>query len=181
MLIEIFKTVLIALRSVFRSRAVLLAENVVLRQQIIVLQRSVAKPRIRRRDLIVLAFAARMFGEVLKAVTIVRPETVVRWHRSFWHLIWRKESRRPVGRPPADADLRGLIWRFWTENPLWGEDKIAAELGKLGYKVSSPNIDRRTCRGTVVSPGPRLSASTVVMLTRPKPEKLSSVTGYWSP
>jgi hypothetical protein len=61
MLVEIFKTVLSALRSVFRSRAALLAENVVLRQQIIVLQRSVAKPRIRRRDRIVLAFAARMF------------------------------------------------------------------------------------------------------------------------
>jgi hypothetical protein len=136
MLIEIFKTALSALRSVFQSRAALLAENVVLRQQIIVLQRSVPKPRIRARDRVVLALAARLFGTVLKAITIVRPETVVRWHRSFWRLIWRKKSGRPVGRPPADADVRTMIRRHWKENPLWGEDRIAGELCKLGYKVS---------------------------------------------
>jgi transposase InsO family protein len=135
MLIEILKTVLGALRSLFRSRALLLAENLVLRQQVAVLRRSVPKPRIRARDRVLFALAARLFGEVVHAVAIVRPETVVRWHRSFWRLIWRKTSGRSVGRPPADADLRGLIRRFWTENPLWGEDRIAGELGKLGYKV----------------------------------------------
>jgi transposase InsO family protein len=140
MIREMLKTTLAALRSAFCSRAVLLAENVVLRQQIVVLQRSVAKPRIRTRDRVVVALAAHIFGEVVKAVTIVRPETVVRWHRSFWRLIWRRKSQRPVGRPPADADLRVLIRRFWTENPLWGEDKIAAELGKFGYKVSPRTV-----------------------------------------
>jgi hypothetical protein len=83
MLIEILKTIMGALRSLFRSRAVLLTENLVLRQQIVVLQRSVPKPRIRKRDRVLLALAARIFGEVVHAVTIVRPETVVRWHRSF--------------------------------------------------------------------------------------------------
>ena len=135
MFIEILKTVLGALRSVFQSRAALLAKNFVLRQQIVVLRRFVPKPRIRARDRVVLALAARVFGSVLQAITILRPATVVRWHRSFWRLIWRKRSGRPVGRPPADADLRGLIRRVWKENPLWGEDKIVAELGKLGYKV----------------------------------------------
>jgi hypothetical protein len=142
MFIEVLKTVLGALRSAFLSHAALLAENAILRQQIIVLQRSVPKPCIRARDRVVLALAARLFGSVLKAITIVRPGTVVRWHRSFWRLIWRKKSGRPVGRPPADADLRGLIRRFWKENPLWGEDKIAAELGKLGYKVSPRTVAR---------------------------------------
>jgi len=140
MIVEAFRTMLSALRSIFQSRAALLAENVVLRQQIVVLQHSVAKPRIRARDRFVLALAARLFGSVLKAVTIVRPGTLVRWHRSFWRLIWRKQSARPVGRPPANADLRGLIRRFWKENPLWGENKIAAELGKLGYKVSPRTV-----------------------------------------
>jgi hypothetical protein len=121
MFIETFKTVLAALRSAFVSRAALLAENAVLRQQLVVLPRSVPKPRSRARDRVVLPLAARLFGSVLKAITIVRPETVVRWHRSFWRLIWRKKSARPVGRPPADADLRGLIRRLWKENPLWGE------------------------------------------------------------
>jgi hypothetical protein len=112
MLIEILTTVMGALRSLFRSRAVLLTDNLFLRQQIIVLQRSVPKPRIRKRDRVLSALAARNFGEVVKAVTIVRPETVVRWHRFFWRLLWHGKSQRPVGRPPADADLRILIRRF---------------------------------------------------------------------
>jgi hypothetical protein len=136
MLVEILKTVLSALRSIFQSRAALLAENVVLRQQIIVLHRSVPKPRLRARDRVVLALTVRVFGSVLKALTIVRPETVVRWHRSFWRLLWRRKSGRPVGRPPADADLRTMIRRYWKENPLWGVDRIAGELCKLGYKAS---------------------------------------------
>jgi hypothetical protein len=119
MFAEIFKTVLAALRSAFRSRAALLVENAVLCQQIIVLRRSVPKPRIRARDRVVLALAARVFSSVLNAIIIVRPKTVVRWHRSFWRLLWRRKSRRPVGRPPADADLWTLIRRFWTENSLY--------------------------------------------------------------
>ena len=137
---EILKTVLGALRDTLRSRAGLLTENVVLRQQIIVLRRSVAKPRIRAKDRVLFALAVRMFGEVVNAIAIVRPETVVRWHRSIWRLVWRGKSQRPVGRPPADADLRVLIRRFWTENPLWGENRIAGELGKLGYKVSPRTV-----------------------------------------
>ena len=140
MLVEILKAMLGALRSIVQSRAALLAENIVLRQQIIVLQRSVTKPRFRARDRAVLALAARLFSSTLNAVTIVRPETVVRWHRSLWRLIWRRRSQRPVGRPPADADLRTLIRRFWKENPLWGENRIAAELGKLGYNVSPRTV-----------------------------------------
>ena len=140
MLVEILKTVLRALRSIFQSRAALLTENVVLRQQLLVLQRSVTKPRLRARDRVVFALAARVFASVLKAITIVRPETVVRWHRSFWRLLWWRKSGRPVGRPPADVDLRTLIRRFWIENSLWGEDRIAAELGKLGYNVSSRTV-----------------------------------------
>jgi hypothetical protein len=69
-------------------------------------RREIGKPRIRARDRVLFALAVRMFGEVVHAVAIVRPETVVRWHRSFWRLIWRRKSGRPVGRPPADADLR---------------------------------------------------------------------------
>jgi len=140
MFTEIFKTVLIALRSAFRSRAALIAENAVLRQQIIVLRRSVPKPRIRARDRVVLALAARVFGSVLNAIIIVRPKTVVRWHRSFWRLLWRRKSRRPAGRPPADADLRTMIRRYWKENPRSGEDRIAGELRKLGYKVSPRTV-----------------------------------------
>ena len=71
---------------------------------------------------------------------IVRPDTVIRWHRSLWRLFWRRRSRRPVGRPPIDADTRALIRRMWIENPLWGEDVIAAELAKLGHHVSPRTV-----------------------------------------
>ena len=140
MLIEILKTVLSALRSAFRSRAALLAENVVLRQPLIVLRRSVAKPRVRARDRVLLALVTRVFAKVLKAVIIVRPETVVCRHGSFWRLVWRRKSGRPVGRLPADSDLRTMIRRLWTENPRWGEDRIAGELRKLGYKASPRTV-----------------------------------------
>ena len=140
MLIEIVKTVLGALRSLFRSRALLLAENLVLRQQVAVLRRSVPKPRIRVRDRVLFALVARVFGEVVHAVAILRPETVVRWHRSFWRLVWRKKSGRPVGRPPIDADTRALIRRMWKENPLWGENVIAGELAKLVHHVSPRTV-----------------------------------------
>jgi putative transposase len=83
MLIEIHKTVLSALLSAFRSRAAVLAENVVLRQQLVVLRRSVAKPCVRARNRVLLALVTRLLDKELKAVNIVRSETVVRWHRSF--------------------------------------------------------------------------------------------------
>jgi hypothetical protein len=86
MFIEVFKTAMSALRSAFRSRAALLVENAVLRQQIIVLRRSVPKPRIHARDRVLLALAARVFRSVLNAIIIVRPKTVLRWHRSSWRL-----------------------------------------------------------------------------------------------
>ena len=140
MFIEVFESVMSALRSAFRSRAALLVENAVLRQQIIVLRRSVPKPRIRARDRVVLALAARTSGSVLNAIIIVRPKTVVRWHRSHWRLLWQRKSRWPVGRPPADADLRTMIRRLWTENPLWGENRIAGELRKLGYEASPRTV-----------------------------------------
>ena len=61
-------------------------------------RREIGKPRIRARNRVRFALSVRMFGEVVHAVAIVRPETVVRWHRSFWRLIWRKKSGRSVGR-----------------------------------------------------------------------------------
>ena len=70
----------------------------------------------------------------------MRPETVLRWHRFLWRLLWRRRSQRRVGRPPIDADTRALIRRMWKENPLWGEDVIAAELAKLGHPVSARTV-----------------------------------------
>lgn len=127
-------------RDAFRGRAKLVAENALLRQQVIVLKRGAPRPRLKPRDRWSIAAVAKAFPVLLDAVIIVRPETVIRWHRSLWRLLWRRRSRRPVGRPPVDADTRALIRRMWKENPLWGEDVIAAELAKLGHHVSPRTV-----------------------------------------
>jgi hypothetical protein len=128
------------LMSVLRSRAALLAENALLRQQVIVLRRAAPPPRLKARDRLAISAMTTVFPSLLAAVAIVRPETVLRWHRSFWRLLWRRRSRRPVGRPPIDAETRALIRRMWKENPLWGEDLIASELAKLGHDVSPRTV-----------------------------------------
>src|SRR5207253_2557727 len=75
---------------------------------------------------------------LLDAVIVVKPETVIRWHRTGWRLLWRWRSRRPRGRPPIDLDLRHLIRRMWRENATCGEDLIRGELAKLGAKHLPP-------------------------------------------
>jgi transposase InsO family protein len=87
-----------------------------------------------------MAALTKIFPALLDAVTIVRPETVIRWDRGLWRRLWRRRSQRPVGRPPIDTDARALIRRMWTENPLWGENVIAGELAKLGHHVSPSTV-----------------------------------------
>ena len=145
MLREAVKALLAALCDLFRSRSVLLAENTLLRQQVILLNRATPHPRLKARDRFTIGAITKLFPSLVAAVPIVRPDTVIRWHRSLWKLIWRRRSRRPVGRPPIDADTRALIRRMWTENPLWGEDVIAAELAKLGHHVSPATTRNSTC------------------------------------
>ena len=140
MIRELVTSLLAVGLGILRSRAALLAENALLRQQLIVLRRAAPHPRLKRRDRLAIASFSRLFPALLDAVTIVRPETVLRWHRSLWNLLWRWQSRRIVGRPPIDADTRALIRRMWKENPLWGENLIAGELAKLGHHVSPRTV-----------------------------------------
>jgi transposase InsO family protein len=140
MIRELVTSLVAVVLGILRGRAALLAENALLRQQLIVLGRVAPHPRLKTRDRLAIASISRLFPALLDAVTIVRPETVIRWHRSLWKLLWRRRSRRPVGRPPIDANTRALIRRMWKENPLWGEDLIAGELAKLGHNVSPRTV-----------------------------------------
>jgi hypothetical protein len=79
----------------------------------------------------------RWFPSVLKAITIIRPETLVRWHRAGFRQYWRWKSRSLGGRPKIAADLRALIRQMSAENPLWGAPRIHGELLKLGFEVRS--------------------------------------------
>ena len=142
MLREVTKAVLATLRDTLRSRAALVAENTLLRQQVIVLHRAAPHPRLKPHDRFTVSAITKLFPSLVAAVPIVRPAIVIRWHRSFWKLLWRRRSRQPVGRPPIDVDTRALIRRMWTENPTWGEDQIAAQLAKFGHYVSPRTVSK---------------------------------------
>lgn len=124
------------LRVLFRSRASLAAENLALRQQLLVLHRSVKRPKVRRSDRIFWAWLSRLWSPWRSALLIVQPDTVVRWHRHGFRLYWRWKSRKKLGRPKIDAELRRLIRRLSQENPTWGAPRIWSELLLLGHNVA---------------------------------------------
>ena len=109
---EVAKSIFGVLADIVRSRAALVAENTLLRQQVVVLQRAKPHPHLKLRDRFTIAAVTKLFPSAVNAVAIVRPETAIRWHRSFWRLLWRHRSCGPVGRPPVDADTRALIRRM---------------------------------------------------------------------
>jgi hypothetical protein len=82
----------------------------------------------------------RWVPSILQVLTIIRPETLVRWHRAGFRRYWRWQSRRREGRPQIDAELRNLIRRMSIENPLWGAPPIHRELLKLGFELTQSSV-----------------------------------------
>jgi transposase InsO family protein len=127
--------------SPFKSKSRLEAENAALRHQLIVLQRRVrGRVQLTNGDRLFLVQLYRWFPSVLRAVTIIRPETLVRWHRAGFRRYWRWKSGSLGGRPKIAADLRALIRRISAENPLWGAPRIHGELLKLGFEVAQSSV-----------------------------------------
>ena len=117
--------VLAVLASPFKSNIRLEAENAVLRHQVIVLRRKLkGRARLTNHDRWFFVQLYRRFPSILQVLTVVRPETVVRWHRTGFHLYWRWKSRSRGGRPPIETDLRLLIRRMSIENPVCTENPI---------------------------------------------------------
>ena len=137
-LIHLLASLLIA---PFRAKLALEAENAALRQQIIILRR-----RLRRRlklsnaDRLFFVWLYRLFPSISRALLIIRPDTLVRWHWAGFRCYWRWKSRGRVGRPRVDYELRGLIRRMNAENPLWGAPRIHGELLKLGFHVAQSTV-----------------------------------------
>src|SRR2546425_9750227 len=112
-------------RAMLRSRGDLVAENLLLRHQLAVLTRPTRKrPRLRARDKLVWVIARLVRRDWRKHVLVVRPETVVRWHRQGWQLFWRWRSRAQIGRPRLSAKVRELIATMECNNPRWGAERI---------------------------------------------------------
>ena len=127
--------------SPFKSKIRLEAENAVLRHQLTVLRRKVrGRVQLSNDDRLCLIWLYRWFPWILKAITIIRPETLVRWHRAGFRRYWRWKSRSLGGRPQVDAGLRALIRRISVDNPLWGAPRIHGELLKLGFEVAQSSV-----------------------------------------
>ena len=125
----------------FKSRRHLEAEILVLRHQLSVLQqRAPRRLHLRWADRALFIWLYRRCPRILDAVTIVRPETVVRWHRMGFAAYWRWKSRPRGGRPRIGKEVRDLIRRMSIENPLWGAPKIHGELLKLGFDVAQSTV-----------------------------------------
>jgi putative transposase len=143
-MIAILVALLGALRSGLRSRLELEAEILALRHQLAVLQRAAPKClRLRRADRLFWVVCSTLWPNWRQAVQIVRPATVVRWHRRGFAIFWRWKSRpRRAGRPPVAPDLRALIRQMSEANPLWGAPPIHGERLKLGLDVSQTTVTK---------------------------------------
>ena len=133
--------VLAALASAFKSKIRLEAENAALRHQLIVLRRKLrGRVKLANSDRWFFIQLYRWFPSILKVLTVIRPETLVRWHRAGFRSYWRWKSRSLGGRPQIDSDLRALIRRMSVENSLWGAPRIHGELLKLGFEVAQSSV-----------------------------------------
>jgi transposase InsO family protein len=142
-------------RALLVNSAAVSLENVALRHQLVALQRSVGRPRLRRRDRIFWVGLSRLWAGWRSSLVIVQPATVLAWHRQAFLLYWRWKSQRcPAGRPPIDLKIRTLIRRMARENPTWGRRRIQAELRFLGYEVAGLTVAKYMRR-----PSPRPSSS----------------------
>src|SRR3979411_377717 len=133
--------------SPFKTGARLEAEIALLRHQLNVLRRQAPlKPRLTVADRLVFVWLYRLFPSVLNAVTIVQPETVIRWHRTGFRLYWRWKSRSRGGRPKIPGEIRRLIREMSLANRLWGAPRIHGELLKLGIEVAQSTVAKYMAR-----------------------------------
>ena len=129
------------------SRASREAEILVLRQQLMVLSRKSRKRvRLQNIDRLVLVWLYRIFPSMLDAIVVIKPETVIRWHRRGFQAYWHWKSRRLGGRPKIAREIRDLIRRMNRENPLWGAPRIHGELLMLGIEVAESTVGRYMVR-----------------------------------
>ena len=103
---------------------------------IILSRKSPSRVRLRNIDRLMFVWLYRCFPSILNAITVVKPETVIQWHRRGFRAYWHGKSRRRVGRPKTDREIRDLIRRMNHENPLWGAPRIHGELLMLGIEVA---------------------------------------------
>jgi putative transposase len=144
----------IFLRALVTGPAAIALENLALRHQLLVLQRSVGRPRLSRWDRIFWVWLSRVCGSWRSSLVVVQPATVLAWHRKGFQLYWRwKSTRSGVGRPKLDAEIRHLIQQMARDNPTWGRRRIQAELALLWHEFAELTI-AKYMRRTIPRPAP---------------------------
>jgi putative transposase len=142
-----------AIVDVSRSKAALVAENALLRQQVIVLRRQVKRPTFKARDRVLLVLLARLARGWQAALLVVQPDTLLHWHHQGYRFLWRATSATAAKRPQVAPETVALIQRMAEENRLWGAERIRGELLKLGVRVGKRTVQRHMCG--IRSPRPR--------------------------
>ena len=127
-----------------RPRSELVLEYALLRQQLIVLQRHAKRPRITRRDRMLMVLLASKLRRWKETLIIVQPDTLLRWHRDLFRWVWKPKSRAKGrrGREPLTTEDVALIKQLAKENRSWGAERIRGELLKMGKKVSNSTIQK---------------------------------------
>jgi transposase InsO family protein len=144
---DLLKLIWYAVAGLFRSRAALQTEILALRHQLNVLRRRAPKRvAVSNIDRLVFAGLYRMAPDVLDAVKILKPETIIRWHRAGFRAWWRWKSRPRGGRPRTPDQIRQLIREMSVANPLWGAPRIHGELLKLGIDVGQTTVAKYMAR-----------------------------------
>ena len=132
---------------IFADRAALHTEILALRQQVSVLKRQRPRPLLGKADRVFWVILSCLWPGWRHALVIVRPETVIGWHRKAFKLFWTWKSRRgKPGRPPVSREIRHLVRRMSRENTRWGAPRIHGELLKLGFSISQAAVSKYMVR-----------------------------------
>jgi putative transposase len=129
-------------RSSLKPQRELALENLALRQQLAIVQRKTKRPKLTKADRAFWVALCGLWPDWQSALILVKPETVIGWHRKGFKLYWTWKSWHRTGRPPIDAEIRTLIRRIVRENPTWGAPRVHGELLMLGFEVGEATVSR---------------------------------------
>ena len=141
-MLEFILSFIVGIRVFFRSRRDTALEVLALRQQVAVLKRKRPRPKLNRLDRLFWTALRHCWSRWTEVLVIVKPDTVIGWHRAGFRLYWRWRSRPRGGRPKISGEIRALIQRLAQENRDWGAPKIHGELQKLGFVVAERSVAR---------------------------------------
>ena len=139
---ESLRTLVSTAISSCKPRRELALENLALRQQLAVFKRTVKRPKINNADQAFWLALMRLWSRWREALLVVKPATVIAWHRKGFRLFWAWKSRRRGGRPKVDAEIRALVQRMAEANVGWGAPRMHGELLKLGIEVGEATVSR---------------------------------------